>query len=124
MASQALLEQRTIPDTHNPVSGRYDARRVAVRLGISTAAVARIIGRNDSAVRKNPDSPTYQRELGRLVRLLMRLDKALGSAENTRIWLNATSEDLGDATPMTYLLDGHLPTVEALVDAALTGEGI
>jgi len=123
MATQALLE-RTITSTHNPTSGRYDAQRLARLLGISTAAVARIIGRNDSAVRKHPDAPAYQAELARLVRLLTRLNKALGSAKNTRIWLNATSDDLGGKTPMSYLLKGQLAIVETLVDAALTGEGI
>ncbi len=117
------LEPRTIRETHNPISGRYDASRIADRLGISTTHVARIIQRNEGAVRKRPDAPAYQDGLGHLVRFLKRLDGALHSAEHTRIWLNTPNEGLRNATPMRYLLDGHLTAVEHLVNAALTGQG-
>lgn len=117
------LLDHTIKETHNPESGRFDALRLARELALDANDMARILHRSPSGIRKNPDSPTLQTKLSRLVRLVRDLNPLLDdSLGNVRIWLHAPHPELGDQAPLDLLRDGRLQAVETLVSMMKAGQ--
>jgi hypothetical protein len=118
----ALLSH-TILSAHDPVTGHYDALRLAHTLALSTEEIARVLHRTPRGLRKNPDSPHLQESMAEIVRLTSRLRELLdGSIEYVRIWLRSPHPDLAGRTPLSYLLEGKPEVVEALVAAIETGQ--
>lgn len=121
MASQLL--DHTLLSAHDPETGRYDARRLAATLGISTREMAALIGYTPTGLGKNPASPRLQPKLRELVGLLNRLRALLdGRMDLVRIWLKAPHPYLEGATPLAYLEAGKLDAVETLVYLMESGQ--
>ena len=119
----ATLLDHTIIEAHNPASGRFDALRFAREFGFNANDMARMLHRTASGIRKNPDAVSLQVDLSRLVRLVRDLSPFLDdSLANVRIWLHAPHPELGDRTPLEFLRDGRLATVETLVAMIVAGQ--
>ena len=71
MASSLL--DHTLLSAHDPKTGRYDARRLASTLEITTREMAAVVGYTPTGLGKNPASPRLQPKLRELVGLLNRL---------------------------------------------------
>jgi uncharacterized protein (DUF2384 family) len=116
------LLDHTLRATHNPESGRFDALRVAGELALKPNEIARILHRTPSGIQKNPDSPGFQAELGRIVRIVRDLLRLLDSIENVRIWLHAPHPELGDRPPLDFLFEGRVEVLETLVSMMKAGQ--
>lgn len=121
MASSLL--DHTVLSAHDPKTGRYDARRLAATLEITSKEMAAVVGYTPTGLGKNPASPRLQPKLRELVGLLNRLRELLdGRMELVRIWLKAPHPYLEGATPLSYLEADKLDTVETLVHLMETGQ--
>ncbi len=70
--------------------------------------------------RQIPDPQLLQDETAQL---LARLQELLdGSMERVHLWLNAPHPDLGRRSPLSYLEEGNIQVVEALIWAMETGQ--
>jgi len=116
------LLDHTLKETHNPESGRFDALRIASELALKPGEIARILGRTASGIQKNPDSPGFQTELGRIVRIIRDLRELLDSIENVRIWLHAPHPELGDHPPLDFLFEGRIEVLETLISMMKSGQ--
>ena len=121
MASSLL--DHTLLSAHDPKTGRYDARRLATTLEITSREMADIVGYTPTGLSKNPASPRLQPKLSALVQLLNRLRELLdGRMDLVLIWLKAPHPYLEGATPLSYLESGKTETVETLVYMIETGQ--
>lgn len=117
------LLDHALLSAHDPRTGRYDAKRLASTLAVSHKQMADIVGYSARGLAKNPTSPRLQDKLARLVVLVTSLRELLdGDMALVRIWLNAPHPVLGNASPLDYLMGGHLDLVEGLVHAIETGQ--
>lgn len=117
-----LLEHAVL-EAHDPSSGRYDALRVGHSLGLSAADMAQIVGWTVRGLRKNPTSPRLQEPLTRVMSTVTVLRELLdGSLPYVRVWLRAPHPALGERTPLSYLLEGDVETVDNLVRSIATGQ--
>ena len=117
------LLDHTLLSAHDPKTGRYDARRLAATLEITSREMAAVVGYTPTGLGKNPASPRLQPKLRELVSLLNRLRELLdGRMDLVRIWLKAPHPYLEHATPLSYLEAGKFDTVETLVYLIETGQ--
>jgi Protein of unknown function (DUF2384) len=121
--TMATILDHALLEAHDPASGRYDALRVGLSLGLSTAEMAQVLRWTSRGLRKNPSSPRLQEQLTRVVATVTFLRELLdGSMPHVRIWLRAPHPALGGRTPLSYLLDGQLEPVDDLVRAIASGQ--
>jgi uncharacterized protein (DUF2384 family) len=116
------LLDHILKEAHNPESGRFDALRIAGELALKPKDIARILHRDTSGIQKNPDSPGFQMELGRIVRIVRDLLQLLHSIENVRIWLHAPHPELGDRPPLDFLFEGRIEVLETLISMMKSGQ--
>jgi hypothetical protein len=111
-----------VPEIHDPGSGRLDAKRIGSLFGVKLSDMARILGRDLSAVHKTPAAPSLQPGLALFERIGAPLLYLAGSPENLRIWLNAPNPDLEDEAPLAMLKNGEGEIVAELLEDALVGQ--
>ncbi len=117
------LLEHTVLAAHDPATGRFDASRLAKALNLTTKEMADILHRTPRGLLKNPDSQQLQSEMARIVRMIVQLRELLdGSMEYVRIWLRSPHPDLGERTPLSYLIEGKPEVVEALIYAYEVGQ--
>ncbi len=117
------LLEHTLLSAHDPNTGRYDARRLAAVLSLSNIEMAAILGYTPRGLGKNPASPRLQARLTAIVRLINRLRELLdGNMEYVRIWLKAPHPDLDGHTPLSFLQEGKLESIETLIHMIETGQ--
>lgn len=120
--TSSLLDH-TLLSAHDPKTGRYDARRLAATLEITSKEMAAVVGYTPTGLSKNPASPRLQPKLRELVGLLNRLRGLLdGRMDLVRIWLKAPHPHLEGVTPLAYLEAGKLEAVETLVYLMESGQ--
>ena len=108
---------------HNPETGRLDAERLGQLLGLGISEMARALGRTPQGLRKNPASESLQPQLARVVLLVTRLRELLSdNLEYVRMWLHAPHPDLGGRTPLSYLEEQKIETLEQMVEMAELGQ--
>lgn len=106
------------PALFNPESGRLDAVRIAREMNLPVGIIAAAIGRKAPSVQKNPDAPSLQAELRRVHRIWISLaDLYAGNKSNVRIFLNAPNQHLENRTPIGFMEQGELGSLESFVDA-------
>jgi hypothetical protein len=121
MATKLL--ERTLLSAHDLKTGRYDARRLAAVLDITSKEMAAIVGYTPTGLSKNPTSPRLQPQLRNLVMLINRLRDLLdGRMEFVRIWLKAPHPYLDGRAPLAYLQEGKFEAVDTLVHLMETGQ--
>ena len=101
-------------------NGRLDSSRIADRLGVSVAQLAKLSGVSRQALSKMPDSPTVQPALDPIARSLSILDAVLPPA-GVRKWLGASHPMLGDEAPLAVILDRRGESVARLLESAREG---
>jgi hypothetical protein len=111
-----------VVDLHDPGSGRLDAKRISAVFGLPLSGVARIIGRELSAVHKTPDALSLQPGLAIFERIAAPLLYQAGSLDRLRIWLNAPNPELEGATPLALLKSGEGEVVAELLEDSLVGQ--
>jgi DNA-binding NarL/FixJ family response regulator len=120
LARAAKLTTVAAPELCDERSGRFDARRVAERLGVSINRLAPATGVSQQALSKRPDSPRAQKGLSSIARVLAALDE-LHPAAAAKMWLNAPRPTLGGAAPLELILQGRADAVARMLERALEG---
>ena len=110
-----------VPELHNPDSGRLDAKQIAQFFGLPLTTIAQAIDKSGSALHKTPDSAAIQSELAVFQRIATALLHMLGSAQNSRIWLNAPNPELSGQTPVELITVGKGVIVAELLEDVLLG---
>jgi hypothetical protein len=96
--------------------GRYDAVKIAQTFDWTQQELAWFLGKDKSAISKNPTSPGYQDALARLVALFDRIIELTGGDAAAAVaWLRTPILALDNAPPKTFILAGELEVVENLV---------
>lgn len=103
-------------------SGRLSAQRVAGVFDVSSAELAKLLGRSRQAVSKTDDAESIQRGLLPFARVA-RLRAVLSEAE-FRSWLNLPNDQLGGRSPRAAIREGQVEAVADLADDMLTGNPI
>lgn len=111
----------TLPELHNPDSGRLDARLIAVYLNVPLVRLAEATGKKYQSLYKTPDSPTVQETLFPIKHSLDILEKVIGDRPTILAWLNYPHPDLGSRTPLQVMLEGHADAVEGMLENAMAG---
>lgn len=120
LARAAKLTAVAAPELRDERSGRFDAKRIAKRLGVSINRLAPATGVSQQALSKRPDSPRAQRGLASIARVLAALAE-LHSAGEAKMWLNTPNPGLGDAVPLELILQGRADAVARMLERALEG---
>ena len=120
LARAAKLTTVAAPELCDERSGRFDAKRIAERLGVSVNRLAPATGVSQQALSKRPDSPRAQKGLAFIARVLAALDE-LHPAAGTKMWLNTPRSRLGDAAPLELILQGRADAVARMLERALEG---
>lgn len=101
-------------------SGRLDAKKIAHRLGVSLAALARITPISRQALNETPDSAHAQATLDPLARILDVLDTVL-PPEHVTAWLNTRHARLEGETPIRAILERRGEQVARMLERARGG---
>ncbi len=107
---------------HAGASGNLDARRIAIRLGVPLKRLAAAVGYTPQGLLKNPTSDKLQPALAEIAYVLNHLRSLLADPRSVAIWLHAPHPDLGGATPLSFILQGRVAAVSALLHLADSGQ--
>ncbi len=113
---------KVLPDLHDPQSGRLDAKRIAVFLGMTSASLARQLGTSPQALAKTPDASSLQPRLAPFHFVAVSLLDLVGTPEAARAWLNVPSDEFDGDTPLHLLQNGEVEVVTGLLRDALVGQ--
>lgn len=120
--ASGLAFRHLVPAIHDPDSGRLDAKKISALFGMTLADIARLLGRDLSAVHKTPAAPSLQPRLALFERVGAPLLYLAGSPENLRVWLNAPNPDLEGEAPLALLKNGEGEVVAELLEDTLVGQ--
>jgi hypothetical protein len=120
LARAAKLTTVAAPELCDERSGRFDAKRIAERVGVSVNRLAPATGVSQQALSRRPDSPRAQKGLASIARVLAALDELHPAAE-AKMWLNTPRSRLGDAAPLELILQGRADAVARMLERALEG---
>lgn len=107
------FEKVHLPNLHDSATGRLDAKKIVVELGISLKSLSDVLGKNYRALHKTPHSEKIQKQLAVYKRIIEMLYDLFEKKEDIYIWLNSPSVDFGDRTPINIIKEGH---AEAVLD--------
>jgi DNA-binding response OmpR family regulator len=111
----------SLPELHDPATGKLDAGRLADYLGVSLKELSKALGTKYATVHKTPTSERLQPKLCRLKRILEILTSHLASREEVLAWLNSPHPDLDEETPLGLMLSGEDEAVRTLLENAQLG---
>jgi hypothetical protein len=120
LARAAKLTTIVTPELRSEESGRFDANKIAARLGVSVNRLAPSTGVSQQALSKRPDSPRAQKALASAARVLAALDE-LHLVNEARMWLQTPHPRLGDEPPLELILRGEADIVARMLERALEG---
>lgn len=118
-----LAEQWTridAPALRDPDTGRLDAKRIAERLQISQAQIARALGMVQQTISATPSGKRLQAGLAPIARLLATLDELM-EPEQQRMWLHTPRADLEGQTPLQYIEMGRAASVAGKLEGVFEG---
>lgn len=119
MASKRL--KGSLPELHDPSSGRLDVQRVADYLGVSRTQLTDAIGGSNRAADHTTKSPVEREHLLSIKRSLDILSDVIGEHTTVLAWLNSPHPDLAMQTPMQIILASQPRALEQLLENAVMG---
>lgn len=108
------------PELRDEASGRFDAKRIAERLGVSVNRLAQATGVSQQALSKQPTSPRAQKGLASIARALAAVDELL-PGDQAKMWLNTPHLRLDNASPVEVIVQGGADNVARMIEGALEG---
>lgn len=108
------------PELRDEASGRFDAKRIAERLGVSVNRLAQATSVSQQALSKQPTSPRAQKGLASIARVLAAVDELLPGDE-AKMWLNTPHPRLDGASPVEVIVQGGGDKVARMIEGALEG---
>jgi hypothetical protein len=113
--------QVTLPELHDGASGRIDARKVALYMGVPLARLAVALQLNYKAVHRNPSAEAAQAPLKPVKRSLEILHEFFHKPETVRVWLNTPHPDLDGHTAVEMILANNPNAVLRILENAAAG---
>ncbi len=123
---QALLRgvgglQVILPELHDEATGRVDAQKVALYMGVPLARLAEALQLNYKAIHRNPSAETAQSLLKPVKRSLEILHEFFHKPETARVWLNTPHPDLDGHTALETILANNSNAVLRILENAAAG---
>lgn len=117
-----VLTGHMLSDLHDRATGRLDAKLITEYLAVPLSSFSTSLDRSVPALHKNPAASSIQEALAPIARSIAILSRLLGSRENVRAWMNSPHPDLGNHTPLSFVLEGKATAVVDMLEAALAGQ--
>jgi hypothetical protein len=123
---QAILRgvgglQVTLPELHDKATGRIDAQKVALYMGVPLARLAEALQLNYKAIHRNPSAEAAQTPLKPVKRSLEILHEFFHKPETVRVWLNTPHPDLDGHTALETILANNSNAVLRVLENAAAG---
>ncbi len=113
--------QIVLPELHDEASGRIDAQRISVYMGIPLKRLAEGLHLNYKAVHRNPSAEVFQTALKPVKRCTEILHDFFQKPETVRVWLNTPHPDLGQYSALETILANNATAVVRILENAASG---
>ena len=113
--------QVVLPELHDEASGRIDAQKLAVYLGVPLKRLAEGLQLNYKAIHRNPSAEAFQPALKPVKRSAEILHDFFHKPETVRAWLNTSHPDLGGQTALEMILTKQANAVLRILENAAAG---
>ena len=111
--------QVILPELHDNTSGRIDAQKLAVYMGVPLKRLAEGLQLNYKAIHRNPSAEAIQSPLKPVKRSMEILNEFFNKPETVRVWLNTPHPDLDGHTALEMILaDNPIAVLRILENAA------
>jgi hypothetical protein len=111
--------QVVLPKLHDETSGRIDAQKLAVYMGVPLKRLAEGLQLNYKAIHRNPSAEAIQPPLKPVKRSMEILNEFFNKPETVRVWLNTPHPDLDGHTALEMILaDNPIAVLRILENAA------
>jgi len=113
--------QVILPELHDKASGRVDAQKLAVYMGVPLKRLAESLQLNYKAIHRNPSAESFQSALKPLKRSLEILHEFFNKPETVRAWLNTPHPDLDGSTALETIFANNPNAVLRILENAAAG---
>lgn len=113
--------QVVLPELHDDTSGRIDAQKLAVFMGVPLKRLAEGLHLNYKAVHRNPSAEAIQGALKPVKRSMEILNEFFNKPETVRVWLNTSHPDLDGHTALEMILANNPNAVLRILESAAAG---
>ena len=113
--------QVILPELHDKASGRIDAQKLAVYMGVPLKRLAEGLRLNYKAIHRNPSAEASQPPLKPVKRSLEILHEFFHKPEMVRVWLNTPHPDLEGKTALEMILANNPNAVLRILENAAAG---
>ena len=113
--------QVVLPELHDESSGRIDAQKLAVYMGVPLKRLAEGLQLNYKAIHRNPSAEAFQPALKPVKRSVEILHDFFHKPETVRVWLNTSHPDLDSHTALEMILANNPNAVLRLLENAAAG---
>jgi hypothetical protein len=110
-----------LPELHDQTSGRIDAHKLAVYLGVPLKRLAEGLHLNYKAIHRNPSAEAFQPALKPVKRSAEILHEFFHRPETVRVWLNTAHPDLDGHTALEMILTNNPRAVLRILENAAAG---
>ena len=109
------------PELHDAASGRIDAQKLAVYMGVPLKRLAEGLHLNYKAIHRNPSADAFQSALKPVKRSVEILHEFFSKPETVRVWLNTSHPDLDGHTALEMILANNPMAVLRILENAAAG---
>ena len=113
--------QVILPELHDDASGRIDAQKLAVYMGVPLKRFAEGLHLNYKAIHRNPSAEAIQPLLKPVKRSMEILHDFFHKPETVRVWLNTSHPDLDGHTALELILANNPNAVLRILENAAAG---
>ncbi len=113
--------QVILPELHDEATGRIDAQKLAVYMGVPLKRLAERLQLNYKAIHRNPSAEAFQLPLKPVKRSLEILHDFFNKPETVRVWLNTPHPDLNGRTALEMFLANNPQPVLRILEGAAAG---
>jgi hypothetical protein len=113
--------QVILPELHDEATGRIDAQKLAIYMGVPLKRLADGLQLNYKAVHRNPSAETFQSALKPVKRSLEILHEFFNKPATVRVWLNTPHPDLEGSTALEMILANNPNAVLRILENAAAG---
>lgn len=113
--------QVVLPELHDETSGRIDAQKLAVYMGVPLKRLAEGLQLNYKAIHRNPSAEAIQPPLKPVKRSMEILHEFFSKPETVRVWLNTPHPDLDGRTALEIILANNPNAVLTILENAVAG---
>ncbi len=113
--------QVILPELHDQASGRIDARKMALYMGVPLKRLAEGLQLNYKTLHRNPSAQACQPPLKPVKRALEILHEFFDKSQTVRVWLNTPHPDLDGHTALEMILANNPAAVLRILENAVAG---